>query len=75
MDNKELSNTDVALIMKSALEFNASVLHLATAYYGNMDSKAAQKSLKANMDKIVDAYTKQLESIVDGTERNTDTST
>ena len=74
MDNKELSNTDVSLMMKAALEFNSQVLHIATIFYGNMDSKLAQKSLQKNMKRTIESYNKQLEMILYGN-RNTDTST
>ena len=63
MNKTNISNADIALMMKAALEYNAHVLHVATAFYGNMDNAKAQKSLYKNMRELSDAYVKQLESI------------
>lgn len=63
MNEDKVTNLDVALIMKSALDYNAQVIHIATIFYGNMGSKRNQEKLKKNMKDLTDAYMKELEKI------------
>ena len=53
-----ITNKDVGIMMKLALEYNASVIALATYHYGNMDSKSAQKSFRYNLLSIDKQYRK-----------------
>lgn len=60
----QLTNTDVALMMKAALEFNANIITIASAFYGNMGSKTAHKNFQKNIDATRDAYIKRLDEIL-----------
>jgi hypothetical protein len=58
----ELTDTQIALMMKAALEFNATLVGLASAYYGNMDSKSA-KRFQREYKKLFDSYRDTLKTI------------
>ncbi len=42
----KITDEQIATMLKAALEFNATVVALATVYYGNMDSKNAGRFRK-----------------------------
>ena len=58
-----ITNKDVGIMMKLALEYNASVIALATYYYGNMDSRPAQKSFRSQLMRIEKEYKKTLDEL------------
>ena len=62
---KPLLDKDIAIAMKLALEYNAAVVALATAYYGNMDSRISQKTFRKNLRAIQDDYSKRLNEALD----------
>ena len=59
----KLTNEQVALILKSALDFNAAVVALA-AFYGNMDDMKNIKQFDKNYKQIFKGYNEQLKSII-----------
>lgn len=66
-----LLDKDIALMMKASLEYNAAIVALATAFYGNMDSRRAQRQLRDNLERINKEYTNQLNLIINGYEKDT----
>jgi hypothetical protein len=58
----EITNTQIGLMMKAALDFNASLVALAATYYGNMDAKNAKK-FRADYKRVFAEYRKQLKYI------------
>lgn len=62
---KVLLDKDIAIAMKLALEYNAAIITLATAYYGNMDSRISQKNFRKNLKAIQADYSKRLNEALD----------
>ena len=60
-----LLDKDIAIAMKLALEYNAAIITLATAYYGNMDSSISQKNFRKNLKEIQADYSKRLNEALD----------
>ena len=60
-----LLDKDIAIAMKLALEYNAAIITLATAYYGNMDSRISQKNFRKNLKEIQAEYSKRLNEALD----------
>jgi len=58
----EITDKQVGLLVKAALEFNATLVALAATYYGNMDSKNAKK-FQADYRRLFAEYRKQLKFI------------
>lgn len=58
----EVTDAQIGLMLKAALDFNASLVGMATAYYGNMDAKNA-KRFKADYKKLFAAYRDELKRI------------
>ena len=58
----ELTDTQIALMMKAGLEFNAILVSLAATYYGNMDSKNA-KRFQREYKELFDSYRDTLKTI------------
>lgn len=46
----EMTDEQIALMLKAALEFNATLVALAASYYGNMNSKNAKRFRKDYKD-------------------------
>lgn len=66
---KELTDKDVMLMMKNALEYNAGVVALCTNFYGNVDSKRNAKKLSDGLLRISKVYREQIEKIIGSLER------
>lgn len=61
----DLSNGDVARVVKLALEYNASIITVCTAYYGNMDSKKNGRKFIDNLKKVGKEYDDMIKKIVE----------
>lgn len=59
----EINDTQVGLLMKSALEFNANIVSLAAAYYGNVSDKRSLRQFNSELRKASDKYIKALKKI------------
>lgn len=62
--NQELTDKDVALMLKAALEYNAGILAIATSFYGNVGTSRSQKRLRESLINTSKAYRKQLMDII-----------
>lgn len=60
---KELNDTQIALMMKCALDFNATVVALASAFYGNMDDEKNIKKFERNYKQLLKGYNDNLKNI------------
>jgi hypothetical protein len=58
----EPTDAQLALMMKAALEFNATLVGLAAAYYGNMDSKNS-KRFRRDYKNLFDTYKQTMRDI------------
>ena len=58
----KITDQQIALMLKAALEFNATLVGMAATYYGNMDSRNA-KRFRADYKKLFDAYRNELKGI------------
>ena len=63
---ENLNNTEVGLLMKSALEYNAAIVTICTHYYGNITSKKAQDRFVKGLKDITSEYQKSLDNIQRG---------
>ena len=59
----DITDKQVGLMVKAALDFNANMVALAAAYYGNMDAKNAKK-FRADYKSLFAEYRKQLKFII-----------
>jgi hypothetical protein len=64
--NEQLNDTQIALVMKSALEYNANVVALSAHAMGNITNPKTSRQFKENLDKVGDEYAKKLKNILDG---------
>ncbi len=60
----ELNDTQIAALMKLALEFNAGILALCTVYYGNMDTPKNQKRFISEYKKMNKEYKDRIYEIL-----------
>jgi len=60
----DLNDKQVGLLMKSALEFNASILVIATSFYGNMESKRNHIKFRAALKNAEKQYIDQFKEIL-----------
>lgn len=58
----EITDAQIALMLKSALEFNATLVGMAAVYYGNMDAKNA-KRFKHDYKNLFAQYRADLKAI------------
>lgn len=58
----EITDKQIGLMLKAALDFNASLVALAASYYGNMDRKNA-KRFRADYKRLFAEYRQQLKFI------------
>ena len=67
LSDRELTDRDIAIMLKFALEFNASVVMICTQYYGNVDTKPRQDKLRKSLLKISEQYRESLIGVINGT--------
>lgn len=60
-----ISDAEVGQLVKYALEFNAEVLVLCTAFYGAMDTKRNQDRFKRQLSKIYESYSDAIKLVLD----------
>lgn len=60
---REINSTQVALMMKTALDFNVKIVSLAAAYYGNIIDKRSLRQFNSELRKASDEYIKVLREI------------
>lgn len=62
----ELTDTQIALMIKAALEFNATVISNASFVYGQQFKPHTRKAFVKQFHTQCKEYQKQLERIIDG---------
>lgn len=58
----DITDKQIALMLKAALEFNATLVGMAAGYYGNMDSKNA-KRFRRDYKRLFDQYRETMREI------------
>lgn len=68
----QLTDTEISLLMKSALEYNASIITACAHYYGNIKSKNSQNRFVKVLKYITKEYQNSLDNIIKIAENDRD---
>jgi hypothetical protein len=60
----KVTNQQIAVVMKLALEFNAALIGLCTMYYGNMDNGKNQRKFLREYQRLVKKYETDLLAVM-----------
>ena len=63
---RELTDRDIATMMKLALEYNAGIVAQCTLFYGNVDAKPNQDKLRKSLMKLSVQYRESLIKVING---------
>lgn len=66
LSDRELTDRDIATMMKFALEYNAGVVALCTNFYGNVTTRSNQEKLRKGLLKLSEQYRESLIKVING---------